>query len=220
MRTIIVSLFLVLFSSLSFAGCIECHAQTVHIPTEVVKTAEKYLYVREAKNNNRSPEIDKWHKKFGIPYGNPYCAMFALNSYMEPYEALLLKSPLPKYARVATFAKWSTRNPLVVKPITVKQIQLGIYKPEPGDIICWMHGRAQSANTFNWDGHMGIVKKWNKSIEGNTKPSDKGDQTGRTIGDTKYGNDGVYERTRGFGVGTSFPILYFVRLQKPEVVVK
>jgi len=225
-QLILIIAFFISFSNISYAkyGCLECHAQVVNIPSEAVKVAKKYTYVREKKNDNRGPEIDSWHKRFGIPYGNPYCAMFALSSYMEVYESVLLSSPLPKYARVATFTKWATNNPLTVKTITPKQILLGIDKPKAGDIICWMHGNSKSAGSFDWNGHMGIEQSWNGkenlTVEGNTKPGPGGDQTGRTKGDLKYGLDGVYERKRGLGIGTNFPILYFVRLQKPNVNVK
>lgn len=196
----------------------------IKINEKAIEVAKSYLHVRENNNNNRSIEIDKWHKEFGIPYGNPYCAMFSQYSYIEAFRNCHMRSPLPKMARVSTFSKWGTSNPMIVKTITPKQITFGAYRPEIGDIISWKHGKLTStANKFNWDGHMGLVLDWNgktlSTIEGNTKPEgSKGDQTGRAKEDPKlYGHDGVYERKRTLGQNTSFPIVYFFRLNKREL---
>ena len=192
----------------------------IKINEKALDIAKSYNYVRELNNDNRSPEIDKWHKTFGLPYGNPYCAMFTLNSYIEAFEGCHMKTPLPKIARVSTFSQWSLSHPLIIQTITTKQVIFGAYKPEIGDIISWKHGAfSPGKDNFGWNGHMGITNSWDGkklfTVEGNTKPSNKGDQTGRVKEDPKLvGNDGVYQRERSLGQGTSFPIVYFHRLKK------
>ena len=182
-----------------------------------LKYAKSYLKVREIDNRNRSPEIDLWHRWHGLGYGNPYCQMFVNYSYNLAFNELGKRTPLLKSPRCSTFAKWCVNNPLIVKSISIKQIRMG-YKLQPGDILGWKHGLGDSPGGFTYNGHAGMVQyqidnNWLLTIEGNTKPSDKGDQTGRDVGDTRYGNDGVYERTRNFGIGTKFPILFAFRLQ-------
>lgn len=187
------------------------------INLKALEIAQKYTYLREKKNDNREPEITQWLKYCGLGPGYPYCQAFVNNCYKEAFEELGKKSPLSRSASVAAFAKWSLNNPLLVKSIPAKMVAMG-YKVEPGAIISWKHGTALMKESFSYNGHAGMLKiqKGNNlfiTIEGNTKPSNQGDQTGRTIGDTKYGNDGVYSRERSLGAGSKFPILYFIEVK-------
>lgn len=197
------------------------NSQATTINDLVVKNAESFLYVREARNDNRSPDIDTWHKYHGLGFGNPYCQMFANYMYYLSFNEINKKTPYPKIARCSSFANWCLKNPLTVRTVTVKQILLGA-KVNPGMILNWKHGLGSSPGNFTYNGHAGLVynqidKNSLITIEGNTKPSNQGDQTGRVKGDTKYGNDGVYKRTRGLGVGTNFQILFAFELINNKV---
>lgn len=187
------------------------------INDNVYKHALENLHVREAKNDNRGPEIDKWLKFSGVGYGNPYCQAFVNYMYNEAYNDIGKKNPLLRSARCATFAKWCKNNPLLVKTISAQQINMG-YPLLQGDMLGWKHGSGSSPGNWSYNGHAGLVEKQVNNnlimtIEGNTKPSNKGDQTGRTVGDTKYGHDGVYKRERTLGMKSNFPILFAFRVQ-------
>lgn len=182
----------------------------------VVKNANKFLYVRELKNDNRGPEIDQWLDYSGVGKGNPYCQAFVNYMYYLAYKEIGKPNPLLKTARCATFAKWATKSPLIVQAISIKQIRMG-FPLLPGDILNWKHGIGDSPGNFSYDGHAGLLSQQLNpnlllTIEGNTKPTNKGDQTGRVIGDSKYGNDGVYNRQRGLGIGSNFQIMFAIRL--------
>lgn len=198
----------VLFPCLTFAN----------VATKALSIAESYDYLRERNNDNMEPEITKWLKYGGLGPGYPYCQAFVNYCYKDAYESMGKKSPLSKSPSVAQFAKWANANNLVVKVIPIKMVNMG-YKLKPGDIISWKHGTPLVKENFSYNGHAGMLKNQLSTnefltIEGNTKPSNQGDQTGRTVGDTKYGHDGVYYRNRGTGAGTKFPILYFIRVNE------
>lgn len=198
--------------------CDHTFAQEIKINEVVVEKAKQYLHVREQSNNNRSPEIDKFHRYYGLPYGNPWCMMFVGYCYYEAFSEYNMKSPLMKTARVSTFAKHAIKNPLTYKVIPTKKFIWGVDTLLPGDIVVFKHGILGATDLFNWDGHIeiGMYPK-NKTlvcIGGNTKPSAKGDQTGRTKGDLSAGLDGVYIRERNFNITSKFPIVYIVRLNK------
>lgn len=205
-------LFLALLLGLSSSGF--CGEPT--IPQRALKVAEGYKYLREKNNDNKEPEITEWLKYAGLGPGYPYCQAYVNYCYKKAYEEIGLKSPLSKSASVAQFAKWSLNHPLTVKVIPIKTVLMG-YNLEAGDIISWKHGKALFKESFSYNGHAGILKlqRGNNlflTIEANTKPSNLGDQTGRTIGDTKYGHDGVYYKERTAGNGGNFPILFFIRV--------
>ena len=71
-----------------------------NIQDRIIKTAEKYLYVRETKGKNRSPEIDKWNLYAGFGdksfLGAPYCSSSLSFLYRE--ELGLLKTPRTAYS--------------------------------------------------------------------------------------------------------------------------
>lgn len=187
---------------------------TKDITKIVITKAQGYLDVRETYNNNREPEIDTWLKFAGVGLGNPYCQAFANYCYYLAYQEVNQKFLLSKNPRCATWLQWAMKNPLLVKVIPASKVALG-YPVPPGAVISWKHGRASPTEDYNHNGHAGILIKQRSdgkldTIEGNTKPSDAGDQTGRTIGDLRYGHDGVYQKVRTLGSGGNFPILAFV----------
>lgn len=182
----------------------------------VIYKAQSYLNVRELKNDNRSIEIDKFHKYYGLPYGNPWCMMFVGYSYYEAFLQHNMKSPIPKIARVSTFSQYALKRPLEFKVISSKKILLNTDKLVEGDIISFKHGKLSNVDNFDWNGHVALgIKQTNKTfltIEGNTKYGNVGDQTGRTIGNLSGGLDGVYMRERTISLNSNFPIVYIIRL--------
>lgn len=215
-------LLLLIFPTFSWAGgcAYMCHAEEVKVNEKVIDTAREYLHVREAKNNNDHPEITKWLKYTGLGGGYPYCQAFVVWTYHETFEDIGHKSPLPRTARVAHFAEYSTKNPLTFKVISTKKIRWGIDTPEIGDIASWKHG-SSTFTGFGYAGHTGFVVSVDKNlniytIEGNTKAGEGGDQSGTIKGDMTYGHEGVYERKRRININSKFPIMYFIRLQKRE----
>ena len=212
-------LIIFLLPSFAFASCLDCHAiQTIKINEEVIKVAKEFSIVREKTNNNDDPEIDRWLKNCGLGKGYSYCAAFTVYMYKLTYERNGLKSPLPNIAGVANFANYANKHPFEFKMISTKKMNWGIDTPEAGDLISWKHG-SSIFNGFGYMGHQGItIKPVPKlkvdAIEGNTKAGAGGDQSGTVKGDMRYGHEGVYYRTRGLGLDTTFPIMYFIRLNK------
>lgn len=205
--TIIVCLLLII-PSMTFSKEVNVSTKAVSIMKTWVGTVET------PKNSNRGPLIDTFHRYHGIPYGNPYCAMSVNFAYFKAHESVGAKSPLPKIARVSLMYKWGNNNPLVVKMFTPKTVMLGATTLKPGDIIMWKSGTKSVKE--NWNGHEGLTQKQLLenhvlTIEGNTMPSAKGNQ--------REGG-GIWERTRGYGLGSSFEIVAFMRLNKQVYEVK
>lgn len=221
---IIICLLSFFYSTTAFPSCGDCHAATTVMINEVaVEKAKTYLHVREKKNDNRSPEIDKFHRLYGLPYGNPWCMMFVGNSYYEAFTTYNMRSPIPKIARVCLVAKYASNRPLEFKTISTKKLVWGADRLEMGDMVIFKHGQMTNVDTFSWDGHIEIgISESNKKyncIGGNTKPKkvDGADETGRTIGKTNLGLDGVYIRERTLGLNTNFPIVYIIRLTNRKI---
>jgi hypothetical protein len=220
-------LFLILlFPSICLGSiCQNCHAsEYVNINEEVVTVAKKYLYVREAKNRNDAPEITQWLKYCGVGKGESYCAAYTVSMYKEAFEKNGYKSPLPRYAGVARFAEYSIKHPFDFKVISIKKINWGVETIETGDLLSWKHG-SSAFTGFGYKGHQGINElllpnKNLNTIEGNTKAGAGGDQSGSELGNMKYGHEGVYERTRSFGLKSTFPIMYAIRLNKRVYEIK
>lgn len=212
-------IFLLIPSIVLGQPCKDCHAvTTVNINEEVIITAKKFLYVREKTNNNDAPEIDLWLKNCGLGKGYSYCAAYSVYMYKLTFEQYMLKSPFPNTAGVASFAQYCTKHPFDFKVISIKKLKWGIDIVEPGDILSFKHGTSAFSG-WNYMGHQGIniiQEKESKvlAIEGNTKPSNKGDQSGTVKGDMKTGQEGVYIRQRSFGTNSNFPIIYAIRLNK------
>jgi hypothetical protein len=221
MKQLLLFILVLIIPTNLWATCFDCHARDmVNINEEVVLTANKYLYVREATNNNDAPEIDKWLKVCGLGSGYSYCAAFTVSMYKETFEKFNLKSPLPRTAGVAKFAEYTIKRPFEFKVISTKKMNWGIDKPQVGDLVSWKRG-SSIFNGFGYMGHQGITisplpNMRVKAIEGNTKAGEGGDQSGTVKGDMKYGHEGVYVRERGLGLNSKFPIVYFIRLQKVQ----
>lgn len=163
--------------------------------------AEGYLHVREKNNDNRSPEIDAWHRYVGIPYGNPYCASFAINMFAcgNYYES----SPLPKIPRVSALYKAAQKNPYRYKTIPAYRVKQGV-KLQPADLPCWAHGVASG----NFNGHVGLLTEQVdyqtfRTIEANTGSGNAGSQ--------RDGN-GVYRRLRQLDMTKLFKVVGFIRV--------
>jgi hypothetical protein len=215
-----VLLFLIAFlPTVAFAGqCKDCHAIEVKINESVIETSRKYSNVREATNNNDSPEIHIWQKNTGIGKTDPYCAAFTVSMYKDTFAEYKLKSPVPMIGGVANFAAYATKHPFDFKMISTKKMNWGIDKPEIGDFVSWKHG-SSAFTGFNYKGHQGLVvaPKPNMTVdtvEGNTKAGNGGDQSGTIKGDMTYGHEGVYFRNRPLALNSNFPIMYFIRLNK------
>lgn len=218
-RKIIAIIFALTIASTSFASCIDCHAFDKN--EEVIKLAKTYRYVREYKNNNDAPEIDKWLKNCGVGRGEPYCQAFYVNMWKDLYTMNNLgKSPYPMYAGVARVAEYCINHPFQYKVITTKKMLWTNDKPKQGDLASWKHGKAQFTG-FGYKGHAGFVDKIDDkkniyTVEGNTKEGEGGDQSGTVKGDLRYGHEGVYQRIRTIDIYSNFPIVYFIRLKEKE----
>ena len=214
-------LFIILFciTSYSQAGCIDCHGSVIKVNELLIKNAEKYLYVREATNNNDAPEIYTWNKYAkSFSKFDPYCTSFAVYNFHEVFDLYSLKNPVPKTAGVAALAQYASNHPFDFKVISTKKINWGVDNPQIGDIASFKHG----TSTFTgWDykGHTELVRSSDSkknvfTIGANTKAGNGGDQSGTKKGDFTGGQEGVYYRTRTMGLSGNFPIMYFIRLQK------
>ena len=218
-RKIITILIALSITSLSYANCFDCHAFNKN--EEVIKLAKSYTYVRETKNGNDAPEIDKWLKNCGVGRGEPYCQAFYVNMWKEMYSINKLgKSPYPMYAGVARMAEYCIKHPFDYEVITTKKMIWTNNTPKQGDLASWKHGKAQFTG-FGYKGHAGFVDKVDDrkniyTVEGNTKKGKGGDQSGTIKGDMKYGHEGVYERIRTIDLYSDFPIVYFIRLKEKE----
>jgi hypothetical protein len=205
---LIVSLILILTG-------IASHSHGANLGAASVEVARNYLSVREKTNSNDHPFIDEALAYCGLGPGYAWCQASYVRWVAKAYGKRT--TPFPRYASCAKLAKWAVNNSLRVKAISSKQVAMGAYKPQRGDLASFRHGYASPNETFSYNGHAGMTVAWDskrqvvKTIEGNTKPGPGGDQTGRMVGDLSYGRDGVYERERGLGIGSKFPILYFIR---------
>jgi len=172
----------------------------VNFGEEFVKTAKKYEYVNEINGPNRSPEIDKFHDYAGLPYGNPWCAMFV--NYVQ-YETLAPYNlqPYTKSARVSFIFHYALKHKYQYKIKFAKTLLYGINEGETGDILIFISGASKQAMD-NFNGHTGYIIRETapgkfKTIEGNTGPGNSGSQRD---------GDGVYERYRSIRLGTKFRI--------------
>jgi hypothetical protein len=213
---------LLLLPSLSLgATCTDCHAsEFVNINEKVIEVAMKYKNVREKKNNNDDPKITEWLKFCYVGPGESYCAAYTVSMYKEAFESIMLKSPFPRCAGVARFAEYCVARPFDFKVISTKKINWGIEQPEVGDLLSWKHG-SSAFTGFGYKGHQGLAISSNKNktintIEGNTKAGEGGDQSGAEKGNMKFGQEGVYLRTRSISINSKFPIVYYIRLNKRQ----
>lgn len=175
---------------------------------EVVATAEKYTYVREATGHNDGPEIKRWLGYFGLGQGNPYCAAFVIGGcYKEASDTLGVPQPLPKIARVSSLYKATKKNPYKYKVVSSVRVKQGIEKLTLADVVIWSHNKLPGND--NWNGHTGVVitqtgNNTFTAIEGNTSSGTSGSQRD---------GDGVFKRKRSLGIGTKFPVEGFIRVK-------
>lgn len=178
-------------------------AEAVELPTAAVLNGSKYLNLREKTNRNDGPIIDKMLRYCGVPPRNSWCMAFVQWNYHEAADSLVIRNPLYRTARCSSFWWHAMNNPLKYYIIKPEDVMLG-REINPGAIAIWRHGAA--AKNRNWNGHTGLAIKRLSSRqflcrEGNTQPGPSGNQ--------REGG-GVYDRTRGFGMGTTFEVQGFV----------
>jgi hypothetical protein len=161
----------------------------------VIDTAETYLYVREVYYKgqaiNRSPEIDLWTKKIGLPVpklwykeGFYWCEIYVWNIVDKVYKAKGKKNPLMKTASVSAQLRYA--NKIGSGLIVIRMKLIGANKLiSKGDIFCIKAGKSIDKDIGKlWAGHTGFIKKpkGNKSEtnEGNTNKygSRNGDRVG------------------------------------------
>lgn len=175
-------------------------AQSATLQDRVIDNSSKYLQVRELRNDNRSPEIDKWLRHLGLPTGQPYCAAFVIYNYHEAGFAL------PRQGRCVTLWRACRDNELRYKTFTAEDVSMGIEKIMPADSIIWRHGNGPGQN---WNGHAGLALTQTgrtsfRSREGNTQPGSSGNQ--------REGG-GVYDRSRRLDIGSAFEVVGFIRVR-------
>lgn len=178
-------------------------ARANELPSRAEDNAHKYLWVKEKTNKNDHLEIDKMLGYLGLPKGLSWCAAFSLYNYKEAADELRVKQPFPRYGRVAMLWEKCKANPLRYKTITADDVRFRGVHLLPGDLPVWANG---SIRDGDFNGHTGLVISQSSpmkflSIEGNTMPSNKGNQRD---------GGGVYVRERVIAPG-SFRILGFCR---------
>jgi len=183
----------------------------VNIGQEFVKTAKSYGYVNETAGPNRSPEIDKFHDYAGLPYGNPWCAMFVNYVQYETLKPYNLR-PYTKSARVSFILHYALKHKYQYNIKFAKSLMYGVDKAEAGDILIFISGASKQAKD-NFNGHTGFILRETSSghfrtIEGNTGPGNAGSQRD---------GDGVYERKRRIVLGSSFRIEALLKPIYPKV---
>lgn len=198
MKKLLIAL-LLLFPTLSYGMSIE-------LQQSVISNSTQYLKVREI-TPNRSPDIDRFHRYLGIPYGNSWCMLLVQTEYKEGFALKGLTNPLPKDARVSRVWKAALKNPYRYKCIRAKRLALGIEKGEPADVVIMSHGK--TSEDANWSGHTGILlTQLEKALllvrEGNTSSGDRGSQAN---------GDGCYDRIRKLNIGKKFQIEGLIRVK-------
>lgn len=142
------------------------------LPTKAVAVATTYVGVEEATGRNDGPQVERFLRYVGLAKGNPWCAAFVVFDYGAA--ANPAKNPLPKFARVNSLFNYCKEDPRF-RVFTPEQILAGIYAPRPGDIAIWLYGSGPNPN-----GHTGLITgrdgRYFLTIEGNTMPSDMGNQ--------------------------------------------
>jgi hypothetical protein len=172
-----------------------------------VDVAETWADVREATNHNDAPEIDDFLAWQGLGPGYPWCQAFAAWCI----DADAGKRVMPQTASVHQGVKWALRNRLTVSTLTPRAVLVGASVPR-GAVVAFKHGPGADAETFTGNGHAALAVHWKgpkgRTIEGNTKPGEGGDQRGAST-DLSAGHDGVYWRDRALGLAGTFPVVLF-----------
>lgn len=152
-------------------------------------TARRYTWVRET-TPNRSPQIDTWCKKMGMPNGVYWCLISVWNWFDNAAHAQGVKNPLPKLASVNRMLAYANSLGSGLKVIPVRANFGANATAQKGDIFCMTaNSRTDPALIGKWwNGHTGIVeqdlKQYVATIEGNTN------------GGGSRNGDRVAERTR------------------------
>ena len=176
------------------------------LPTAAVQNATKYLTLREQTGRNDHPEINRMLAYCGLDNaaelkrgksGYSWCMAFVLTNYKEASEELSVKQPLYRSARCYSVWQNALQNPLKFRIIRPEEVLLGRTIPE-GAVTIWKTSRENK----NWNGHTGLVVKQLSTKqflcrEGNTSGGVKGSQSN---------GNGVFDRTRGFGLGTTMEV--------------
>lgn len=178
-------------------------ARAETLQERVTTNSARYLNVREATNKNDGPDVERFLAYIGLPKGQSWCMAFVCYNYRHDAGF----TPWPRNGRCAAVWKQAQARELTYRTFSAEDVQVGAEKLQPGDVAIWAHGGINAARDFN--GHTGIVlgqRNRNSFVsrEGNTMPSNVGNQ--------REGG-GVYDRTRGLGIGSSFRIVGFVRVR-------
>lgn len=152
--------------------------------------ARGFVGMTERGGANRGVWIDYWARRYGVPIGSSWCALFTWAT------ADSAGAILPRAFGLATAKRWRVKD-----SHSAKDVLLGRYRPSPGDYIGWTHG-----NT--WRGHAGWVDRWNGAsgwtIEGNTSNGAQGSQ---------HNGDGVYRRRRTIDPHAFFRVEFFTPIK-------
>jgi hypothetical protein len=158
-----------------------------------VQVAASYLGTHDGTVFNR------WMR---IPLKSMWCLSFALFSLHVAEPA----NHFPRIARCFTFLSEVSADPAAFDVYTADDIEWGLGKPQAGDIAIFSH----NPDADDWDGHAALVAEYLpnghlRTIEGNTRPTNAGDQrTGNTVA----------WKERRMGV-SGFLLMAIVREHKP-----
>lgn len=150
---------------------------------DIIFVANQYLSVREFKNRNDAPEIDKWLLNVGLDnksltikgkQGYSWCAAYSLSMYKETYSYHQESNPVKSIQSARCSEVWKLAKKDKYKFITIpaKRIYIGAEKMREADMIIWSHKKIND----NFNGHFGLtINQYSpyrfKSIEGNTTGS-------------------------------------------------
>lgn len=174
-------------------------AAAADVRTVAVQKSSELKSLRERSNRNDHPMIDRMLAYCGVPPRNSWCMAFVVWNYGQAAEVLRIKKPMYRSARCSTVWWHAMDNPLRYHIIKPEDVLAGRTIPV-GAVTIWRSGAA--AKNRNWNGHTGLVlqqlgRKQFLCREGNTQPGPGGNQ--------REGG-GVYDRTRGYGLGTTFEV--------------
>lgn len=182
---------------LAFASAQGLQSQDSNQPSRLALTAQKiarhYTYVRETRGYNRSPEIDLWNRRVGVPLGSSWCQAFQFGTYDSAAKELHVRNPLARVGSVSANLRAAKQigSGLSVIPVA-KLIGGGSLRVIAGDLLCAKHGGGTERDIGRyWLGHIeqGVSQagRFVRTIGGNTSSGVRGSQRD---------GDGVFERSR------------------------
>jgi hypothetical protein len=150
----------------------------------LVLFAQTYVGHQEI-GSNRSPLIDHWNRRLGIPLGSSWCATF-LAAGLDSAQAV------QPSVRSAVAQHYITRESIPAGRIA------GGQEVPPGTIVVWKRGES-------WSGHVEITEHaWKgprgQTIGGNTSPGYEGSQ---------WDGSGVWRKNRHIDPTAYFRITHF-----------